>query len=84
MVVVVGLDKPKKDHRPKAELIRELAMQGLTGKQIGQKLGMSRNAVYGLAWRHGITLSKINPILAERIKREKTKTKIRFRKFSSQ
>lgn len=40
----------------RAEQIRPLAAEGLTALQIGERVGMSRNAVTGLCSRQGIAL----------------------------
>ena len=40
-----------------AELVR-LAAEGLTAREIGERLGVSRSAVIGRAWRTGVKLAR--------------------------
>jgi hypothetical protein len=40
----------------KTEMIQRLAACGFTAWQIGQSLNLTKNAVIGRAWRHGIIL----------------------------
>jgi GcrA cell cycle regulator len=41
---------------PQEDLLRELARQGLSGGQIAERLGKTRSAVCGKAWRFGLCL----------------------------
>ena len=53
--------EPKPSRADIAKLIRELADEGLTAKEIGQRLGLSRQWVFKIAAQHHIRIPNVGP-----------------------
>lgn len=57
---------------PDEDLLRKLAAEGLSGGQIAERLGKTRSAVCGKAWRFGLCLGGLPPAggtMVQRVRR---------------